>query len=995
MLHREWISHGPRWVARLLVARVNRGWAPIALISVCGVLVSIWFRRSLMIAAGESGLPFYDPQFYLQESSYIWSNELLGGFVPTISSSLPLYLVLTLLSGLGLPSVILEAGTFWVILTTAALSVYKLTLQAFKEERLAAIAAGLFYIANPYALTAIWNRMLLTHMFAYALLPLVLFLYIKGIESKQVRYAVCLALSTVMFSYAFSSVAFVFVLGSVVGSAALLLFAFSHVQREKPIFLLKFTALVATLFVVVNSWWIFSLSTIALASSYASGQPPVGQDLGTLLHFANVNGVANIIRLMPPHWTEFALAWDDRLASPLLMAVSYLIPVVSFSTLLARPLRKSVVFYASLSLWGIVLANGAAPPIGGPFLFFYERIHFAILFRNPWEKLTMIYALAVSPLFGMGLVHVYRFVHSHLRVSWRSPPREWTLNKPAAACGPIVAACILLGVLVWPLWTGTVFEGTSPPNPGSYVQVPSYYSDARAWLMSEEGDFRIIVLPLRGEGTTYIWNESGENLGFNGVNVDNVLFGVPSISLPGSNMFSDVITQLPGLLVSNGTSFWKVMSVLSSKYVVVREDSNYSFRGEVPPQDLQSALETTYSPSLISDVVNLSSSNIASLYDVNRSGSLAAFWSEPVALEFSTNASRQSDYGIFFETTTVVIPPNTYSAAGINYFLPESSQDLSQTKFLEVWIRADRAVNISVGVANADDSTISWGSPTDPTYSISPEEVGAWKLIVMPISNPSSAYKSFSINSNVTRIGFAFFGPPYGFPLKVEIGGIFKDGGMPRETPFVEYERSFGKLHFYKLDVDRFVPIIYAASEFVFADGLTAFLTTLLGNRSFVPGETVALVRTPEFEHFGSFEDAGLILAKRPELRFQSVNPARYEVSVSNASGPFILTMNNLFDSRWVAHSEGQTPDSDRSSIRIGRHFPVNGFANGWLVEEYGNFTITINFEPQTLREYGSWMSFLSLVTIGGTVGLQTLRSSKTKLFRDAIMKVRRKTSPK
>jgi hypothetical protein len=919
-----------------------------------------------MIAAGESGLPFYNPLYYLRQSSYVWSNELLGGSFPTLAISLPFYLIAGSLYGLGVSGVILQAGTFWIILVTASISTHKLTLQATGGKQIEAIVSGLFFILNPFAVTAIWNRMLYTDMFAYALLPLGLFLFVRGIRTRDMKYTLYLGGATVLFSYAFSSVTFVLVFWTLLLSACFVWCLLNLKERREVFLALRFTIVSGLIFVIANSWWLLPLSTIVAHSSLTTGQSYPQPDLGTLLYFASVNGVSNVVRLIPPNWNQFAEAWGHGLNSPFFIALSFLIPVVSFSAIFARSERKSVVFFGALSVLGLTLANGAAPPIGGAFLFVYERIPFAVLFRNPWEKLGVLYSLAISPLFGIGLLSLYRHVRSLARRKGRHSSHRKFLTIVAPACFPILLSFLIMGVLVWPMWTGAVFEGTSSPNPGDYVSVPAYYSDARQWLMSQGQDFRIIVLPMGGEGTTYVWNEPGENRGFNGVNVDNLLFGVPSISLPGNNALSQNITQIPRFLVSNSTTFWKMMSVLSAKYVVVRDDSNYSNRNQISPLVLKQALEASYSPSILPSGVDLSSSNVTQLYDENRTGSLAPIWSMQASLNFSTNASKQSSYGISFDGQLVSSSSN-YLEAGANYFLPTSLQDFSHARFLEVWLNASHPMNVSIGLANHDDSSESWGSPTDTTYSISQAELGNWKLLTLPISSLSSEYNSFDIAKSVNRIGFAFFSAPSKTPIVVNIGGMFLDKGVEHRTPHISYVRSFGPLHVYEIDESLFTPIVYQSTQFAINNSPSQSLQMSFTAPTFTPGKSVALVGS-------DFKQPSLLSSidsrNQPQLRVRFIDPTTYGISASNVTGPFILVLNQLFDDRWMPSSMCRSSCTPAPSVEVGPHFLVNGFANGWFVSGKGNLDIVLHFGTQDLLVYGFWISFVSLFLLIFMIGI-------------------------
>lgn len=87
-----------------------------------------------------------------------------------------------------------------------------------------------------------------------------------------------------------------------------------------------------------------------------------------------------------------------------------------------------------------------------------------------------------------------------------------------------------------------------------------------------------------------------------------------------------------------------------------------------------------------------------------------------------------------------------------------------------------------------------------------------------------------------------------------------------------------------------------------------------------------------------------------PDITFTRIHPARYDVTVKNASQPFLLVFSQLFNPDW------------RLSDSSARHLLVNGYANGWWITKTGNFDLTVTFAPQT------WLSMsrsISILAVG------------------------------
>jgi len=72
-------------------------------------------------------------------------------------------------------------------------------------------------------------------------------------------------------------------------------------------------------------------------------------------------------------------------------------------------------------------------------------------------------------------------------------------------------------------------------------------------------------------------------------------------------------------------------------------------------------------------------------------------------------------------------------------------------------------------------------------------------------------------------------------------------------------------------------------------------------------------------------------------ITFFKDSSTQFRVNV-NASSPFLLVLSESFDSGWNAYINGK---------QIGNHSLYNNFANAWLIDQIGNFTIEIVYSPQ------------------------------------------------
>src|SRR3989344_2806835 len=170
------------------------------------VLGIVWFRNGYLLGTGESGLLFYSVERQYEISKYAWADVLLGSSRGIFTAAAPTYWFLSQIEKLGTPPFLLEAGFFVTLFWVAGFSIYFLIREIFpKLEAKYIFLAVVFYWFNPISLVNVWNRFLYNHMVFWALLPLSLYLFLKGIQKKDFRFSFLTSLSTGMFSYALTT----------------------------------------------------------------------------------------------------------------------------------------------------------------------------------------------------------------------------------------------------------------------------------------------------------------------------------------------------------------------------------------------------------------------------------------------------------------------------------------------------------------------------------------------------------------------------------------------------------------------------------------------------------------------------------------------------------------------------------------------------------------------------------------------------------------------
>lgn len=107
-----------------------------------------------------------------------------------------------------------------------------------------------------------------------------------------------------------------------------------------------------------------------------------------------------------------------------------------------------------------------------------------------------------------------------------------------------------------------------------------------------------------------------------------------------------------------------------------------------------------------------------------------------------------------------------------------------------------------------------------------------------------------------------------------------------------------------------------------------------------------------------------------PEIEWRKLSPAKYSAIVKRPDGagraPFWMALNVSYDRGWKAYT---LKDGKRTELK--NHYVINGFANGWWIENTADplLTIVMEFEPQARLIWGTVASIsASVFLIGAAV---------------------------
>lgn len=541
------------------------------------ILTIIWFRSGNIMGVAESGLPFYHFKIHLNLNKDAWSNYALG-FPNNIGvASTPTYWFFATLQSIGIPSFLLQMFFFWLVLVISGIGIFLLAKELLpKLENKILIVAVFFYWFNPFSMLNIWNRFLNNFLLSYAFIPIALYLFIRGINQRRYSFAILIGLLSLVFSHAQTSITFDIIFWFIL-FYTLIFYIFINKDWIKRFFIFKFLILTFFFWVLVNIWWIGQVFSYLFQGSFNTVSSSTFTTLSNYQTFSSLSkslgGLVDLIRLRHNYFPDSSdLYWIKIFDFPLLTLFNFFMAAIVLIPLIFKKNRQ-VFFAGGLFLIGIFLTKGNNPPFGeiNDKLFLLSPL--MQVFRNPFEKFGLLLALSSTLLFTLGLY----FVNEVLKKEYRKIFYLFI----------IVAIAFIWGM---PFWTGFVFVGfeepINKPSIGYQVQVPQYYKEASEWLESQKEDFRILVLPLSGEGITYKWEK-----GYSGLELTNQLLPKSAVSFNTNIPFYDKVSKNIEKLFITTAYFPSIANALNTKYIMLRQDIDWELRKMKNPKVVLSILE--------------------------------------------------------------------------------------------------------------------------------------------------------------------------------------------------------------------------------------------------------------------------------------------------------------------------------------------------------------------------------------------------------------------
>ena len=543
----------------------NRFVVDILFILLLSLTPILWFGNTYIMAGHDLVFPL-NPNIFLQGRLFSWISQGFGQSQSLIMGTIPIHVIdaIPYFLGFSVQTTQKLVYIFWFFMI--GISAYVLANTLEKKSSIFKLTTVLLYQFNFFILQAWWigER---TKFSAYIAFPLILACFIKTYKGEFTPIKSAILISLILFFFNGGGLYGISLYGGLFVAVGVFLLFFSFLSYKKKEFSkIKSLSLVTGLsfigFLLVNAYYI--LPTISqFVSQYTAGIGKGGGVSGFLNWASEISANASYINIFR---LQGVAEWYDNvehpyakyyLTNPLLITLSFLWPLLLFSTLFIRERKEKteyILYFFLVYLLGVFFVAGTHSPLGFFYGLFIEHVPGAIAFRSPYYKFAPSIFLASSFLIA--------YLIDHFR------------GKVKILCFFLLLVTVLL--YHFPFFTGDFFSWKKGFS--TRLNIPEYVFAFGQWLNNEKSDDgRVIFLPSNNpdiQVSAYSWGY----LSFQ---------ALPSLlSNKALIVNNDRLNNEERVLVSvfytaiekgNVALVEKVASLLKIKYIVLQEDINKDF----------------------------------------------------------------------------------------------------------------------------------------------------------------------------------------------------------------------------------------------------------------------------------------------------------------------------------------------------------------------------------------------------------------------------------
>lgn len=912
----------------------------------------------------------------------MWNYQIYLG-IPSatyINTIFPYFAIGSFLQMLGIPAVIIQKIGLTLLFFISGFSMYYLLSHILNEKYKNIIfIPTIFYMFNPFFMVLL-NPPNTGALLGYALTPLLLALFMEGLKKCHIKYAVFIGLVSLFLMSTGMNPPVYIVTWLPVGLYLLwdlVYHSFTNFWKK-----IRFAIYVGAIILSLNLFWLISIFTNISANVDSSKNW-----VGFTSAFANPS---NVFRLLGS-WAFTQRAFDSPYFpfagwyyTPLAVLTGMaLLIILLLGFLNKKYLRdKNFTFLSLLFITSIFMAKGPNPPFGEGYLWLFQNVPFFWILRDPWAKFMPLVVLSYVTLFAYSVGFIYE---------------KLKLSKAFLAI-----VVILIFVNSWPIFTGDVIPGERGNFPSMRIsEVPSYWFEASDYINNLASDSRVLLLPANPfYQVHYFWPGDG----YYGADPAPYFIFKPLVSVdPGGGytkpVYSDEIAQsIYSKIEKNEThNIDKYLQLVNVRYALERKDVDWTHLNTTntsEPKDIKNALASYFTLEKSFGSFDLGKiktdqyflNEIVERYSYILNESVLDVYSLPDPLPHIFTAATPLLINGGVNDMGEVVTSDEFPSGKFAIFLSEQ-QDGEQMQFIKnrndtVMVGyTEKIFNTTVGDAYHEpfswcDGILPWSNLSDGKFVarfysgakavVRTDGREIWDTLSLP-SAESAPYKFLDYNPSIwnaynSTLIFIKTNKPlilsavYAGGRRADVIGVWWESGCVGTGEPINY------------------PISIPENQRTIIQ---------ISNKS--KNVSISLHELSNLSLLSNYKN------DTPEVVFQKINPTEYKVHIKNANHPFFLIFSESYNPGWKAYisdeklggnvleeyynvnvSELKQKDEFVTTEDLARifekplneedHFLVGGYANGWYIDKNGDYTVTIQFEPQIWFYYALLVSLVSLI---------------------------------
>lgn len=581
---------------KIALGKIAREYFEVIVLLLVGFLVVTWFRGDFLINPGDTNFSFY-PQHDLLRSLFIWDHHQGLGTLDSMASAkiFPYNLLLAFLSAAGISIYLSQKILFYLIFASSGLSAYFLARHLFAlnpYRRIAAFVCANLYMMNPYLIQLRWGSGYIMGLFFYALLPLVFLMWLRGIETKDIKYGIYMVLISLLTLPSLNNPAYSAPILIICGLDLLLRIILNRGNGTELRAIGKIVAATLAVFILVFAFWIVSI-VIPLAARFEGLMKSTVQFKQDVIT-STASSIINLLR----NWGDWGFwgnyrgelyyPYSPAYSSPLFILIGFTItmlvalPIVSLSKY-DKATKYRVMLFAFIFVAGVWLSKGIHAPGGKLYDWMLFHIPFGLCFRAAYEKFGALISFSTAILAAYAFDLVLRNLRSNA--------------KRLTVC---VIVLVGINIYMFPFWTGDIWRSQTRILGGMRFRIPREYRELQQWLEQQNTDsFRILQLPDNAAAVPGIVSLSLDGVLYTASDPLNRMLTIPSVYLNPfdfsmsenltSRLYRDYSWSVDGFIGKLGG----ISRLLNIRLILLRGDaSNITYTDIRDPREVEYSLRS-------------------------------------------------------------------------------------------------------------------------------------------------------------------------------------------------------------------------------------------------------------------------------------------------------------------------------------------------------------------------------------------------------------------